>query len=109
MAKTIMPSCHRWFDGGQDTLIDTLLGQNSSRQWVETIFISSVKKRLPRVPILKKKIPRLNLKEGIIIICEFMNGKKILGCTRHMKNIFENEITFWSVNCRLTDMTNRHT
>jgi hypothetical protein len=68
-----------------------------------------MKKWLPRVPNLKKKIPMMNLKEAIIIICEFINGKKVFRCTRHMKDIFENEITILSVNCRLTDVTNGHT
>jgi hypothetical protein len=51
----------------------------------------------------------MNLKEAIIVICEFINGKKVFRCTRHMKDIFENEITILSVNCRLTDVTNGHT
>jgi hypothetical protein len=74
-----------------------LLGQGGSRQRVEAISTSFVNKRLPRVPILKKKKPRMNLEEGIVIKCELMNGKKIFGCTRHMEDIFENEITIWSV------------
>jgi hypothetical protein len=57
---------------------------------IKAIFTSSVKKRFPRVLILKKKILRVNLKESIIVISELVNRKEILRGIRNMKNIFKN-------------------
>jgi hypothetical protein len=62
-----------------------------------------------RVPILKKKIQMVKFKECIVIICKFMNRNKIFGSRRNMKDISKNKISITGMNCRLTNMANRHT
>jgi hypothetical protein len=43
----------------------------------------------PRVPILHKNITRMKLNKDIVIVCKFLNGKKITGNFGNTKNIFK--------------------
>jgi hypothetical protein len=80
-----------------------------SRQGIDALVTPPSKKRSPRDVILYKKEEGVKFKKHIVICGKTMNRDKILSGLRHMKNIFEFEITMLGVNCSFTNMTNVHT
>jgi hypothetical protein len=65
------------------------IGSRNCAAWkrIETSSSFAMQKSFPRLPILDKENMGVKFKENIVLRCNTMNGSKVFGCLRYMKNI----------------------
>jgi hypothetical protein len=75
---------------------------------IETSLRLVLKKSFPQLPILNKEESRLKFKKDIVVWSNFVNGSKILGRLRNMKDMIKFKVTKRSTNDSMTNMFNMH-
>jgi hypothetical protein len=101
-----MPSPNRWLGDHEGTFGGRLL---QTWPWIETPFTSTLKKGLPRGPILNQEITRMIFNEDGIISGKPMNRKKILVCGWNMKKFVKVKIVTRRLQGRFTNISISHT
>jgi hypothetical protein len=84
MAKPSMPLIWRHFDM-KKSLFEGL--NVRELDGIKANLTFARQKNLPRGYVLYEKMIRMKFKKDMIITCQFMNGKKMFGNFRNMKDI----------------------